>query len=267
MSFASEHLEKNVHWRDLISFIERGTVPNAIGIQIRLPWQEETLHALASHILCEKGTACGTCRSCRAWVDGEHPDLLIAGAPDTPSPVEECRAKAGELSIIPVVAPVRLLAFYAPEKMSPGAVNSLLKITEEPPSRGRILYMMNKAEILPTLRSRLWMLSFSLEEEVEPLQPPTSQNEWLSWLQRNEKNDSLQWYNLAHGYASWLFQNGDLLRASSLRQLAETAMTTHLSSSMWADLLFLLLREEYPFGNVFDDLRQTALPGAYRSRR
>lgn len=255
-------LQNNVHWRELLKFIAQGSIPGSIGIKIHLPWQREVMFSLAHHILCESGSACGTCKSCRAWINMEHPDLLIAGEPDAPASIDECRTKSADLSLSPVAAPVRLLAFYAPEKMSPGAVNSLLKITEEPPSKGHLLYMMDCSNILPTLKSRLWMLSFFVEEKIEPLMPPNSQAEWLHWLKENEKNDGQKWYAMAHGYASWLCKNGDLKRAGMLRQLAETALATHLSAAMWTDLLFLLLREEYPFEHVFDDFRQTALPRA-----
>ncbi len=260
-------LASDAHWRKLNDFIARGSIPGSIGIEIKSEWQEETMRLLAHRILCENGTACGQCHSCRAWVDDDHPDLLIAGEPDVPASVDECREKAGELCISPVSAPVRLLVFYSPEKMSLGGVNSLLKITEEPPSKGHILYMMDKARILPTLRSRLWMLSFHLEENAKPLQPPSSQEEWLQWLSENEKNDAQTWHSKAHAYAAWLCQTGDLNRAASLRQLAEAALALHLSGSMWSGLLFLLLREEYPFENVFDDFRQTALPGLGRRRK
>ncbi|WP_296428586.1 hypothetical protein [Pyramidobacter sp.] len=267
MSQSEIFWQNDVHWRDLLKFIARGSIPGSIGIEIRLPWQREVMLSLARRILCESGSACGQCPSCRAWVDMEHPDLLVAGEPDVPAPVDECRAKSADLSLSPVVAPVRLLVFYAPEKMSPGAVNSLLKITEEPPSKGHLLYMMDRGTILSTLRSRLWMLSFSVEEKIAPLTPPASQSEWLRWLKENEKNDGQKWYAMAHGYASWLCKNGELTRAGALRQLAETALATHLSAAMWTDLLFLLLREEYPFEHVFDDFRQTSLPGADRCRK
>ncbi len=265
--FLEELLKNDEHWRELTDFIGRGAVPGSIGIEIAARWQEDVLRLLARRVLCENGDACGVCKSCRAWVDGAHPDLLIAGLPDTPAAVDECRAKGGELSISPVIAPVRLLVFYAPEKMSPGGVNSLLKITEEPPPRGRILYMMDRARILPTLRSRLWMLSFHVEEKTEPLRPPSTESEWLRWLQENEKNDVQAWHSMAHAYAAWLCRAGEFDRAASLRQLAEAALAAHLSSAMWSGLLFLLLREEYPFENVFDDFRQTPLPGFGRRGR
>ncbi len=260
-------LANDAHWQELNDFIAHGSIPGSIGIEIKSALQEATVRLLAHRILCENGTACGKCHSCRAWVEDDHPDLLIAGEPDVPASVDECRKMAGELSISPVSAPVRLLVFYSPEKMSLGGVNSLLKITEEPPLKGHILYMMDKARILPTLRSRLWMLSFHLEEKVKPLQPPSSQEEWLLWLSENEKNDPQSWYSKAHAYAAWLCQVGDLDRAASLRQLAEAALASHLSGAMWSGLLFLLLREEYPFENVFDDFRQAALPGLSRRRK
>ncbi len=265
--FLESILENNIHWQELNDVIVRGSIPGSIGIEIKSELQEKTMRFLAHRILCENGAACGKCHSCRAWVEDDHPDLLIAGEPDAPASVDECRKKAGELSLSPVCAPVRLLVFYSPEKMSLGGVNSLLKITEEPPPKGHILYMMDRARILPTLRSRLWMISFHLEENAKPLQPPSSQEEWLQWLSENEKNDAQTWHSKAHAYAAWLCQAGDLNRAASLRQLAEAALSSHLSGAMWSGLLFLLLREEYPFENVFDDFRQAALPGLGRRRK
>ena len=261
MNSLTEYLSNNAHWNELTATIQNGSVPGAIGVEIRSGWQNELMISLARRILCEHGNACGECKSCHSWVEDTHPDLLIAGEPDTPAPVDECRRKSSDLPMSPVVSTRRLLVFFAPEKMSPGAVNSLLKITEEPPPHGHILYLMSKAAILPTLRSRLWMLSFSLEEIITPVQPPVNQNSWINWLKEVEKYDADDWYAAAHGYAAWLSQNGDAAKAAQLQQLAETAMLTHLSAPMWSDLLFLHLRGEYPFEHVFDDFRQTPLPG------
>lgn len=262
MNRLEEFLQKNEPWRELTDAVRKGSTPGAVGIVTHVPWQEEVMRKFAALVLCENGTACGHCKSCSAWDNGEHPDLLVAGQPDVPAPADECRLKSADLPMSPVVAPCRLLVFYAPEKMSPAAVNSLLKVTEEPPGSGRILYLMGKADILPTLRSRLWMLSLSLEESFEPLEPPSGTSAWHRWLQENAKKDANEWYAASCGYAAWLLRRGEYEKASQLQQLAETALSTHLSPSMWSDLLFLLLRGEYPFEHVFDDFRQTPLPGA-----
>lgn len=263
MSRLEEFLQKNDLWKELTDAVGKGRTPGAVGIVTHLPWQKDIVQKFASLALCENGTACGHCKSCSAWIHGEHPDLLVAGQPDEPASVDECRSKSADLSMSPVVAPYRLLVFYAPEKMSLGAVNSLLKITEEPPSSGRILYLMGKADILPTLRSRLWMLSLSIEESFEPLEPPSNKSAWHLWLRENGKKDADEWYAAACSYAAWLLKNGELVKASQLQQLAEVALTAHFSSPMWSDLLFLLLRGEYPFEYVFDDFRQTPLPGTH----
>ena len=103
MSQSEIFWQNDVHWHELLKFIARGSVPGSIGIEIRLPWQREVMLSLARRILCESGSACGQCPSCRAWVDAEHPDLLVAGEPDAPAPIDECRAKSADLSLSPVV--------------------------------------------------------------------------------------------------------------------------------------------------------------------
>lgn len=260
MTALSRLLPQNRHWLEFSSAVASGAVPAAIGAEVRSVWQREFVQKCARVILCEHGAACGTCPACRAWAEDAHPDLLVAGEPDAPAGVDECRRKSSDLSLSPVVSPRRLLVFYAAEKMSLPAVNSLLKITEEPPPRGHILYVMNKADILPTLRSRLWTLSLNAEESVVRIEPPGDRSGWLRWLRGNEKNDVQSWYALALGYAAWYAGNGRFDLAAQLQQLAETAMTTHLSAPMWADLLFLHMRGEYPFEDVFDDFRQAPLP-------
>lgn len=262
----SELLQNNSHWRELSSTVASGNVPGAIGIEIPVPWQAELAVRCARMILCERGTACGSCQACRAWAEDSHPDLIVAGEPDVPSGVDDCRMKSSDLTLTPVVSSRRLLVFYAPEKMSVNAVNSLLKITEEPPPRGHILYLMNKANILPTLRSRLWMISLPAAESFAPLRPPEGQSAWLKWLRETEKNDADGWYAAAYGYAAWYSAHGRADLAAQLQQFAETSLTTHLPAPMWSDMLFLLMRGEYPFENVFDDFRQAPLLGAFDGR-
>ena len=52
----------------------------------------ETAGRIARRVLCEKGTGCGTCASCRAALSGNHPDIITVTheKPDTLS-VNEIR--------------------------------------------------------------------------------------------------------------------------------------------------------------------------------
>ncbi len=258
-------LASEPQWGDLLSYLASGRpAPAALGLELPGPFQAQAAEMLARRILCHQGSACGSCPSCRAWVDGRHPDWLLAGSPGEAPPVELCRDLSSDLVLSPVTAPVRLLTVYGADKMNLSAANSMLKVTEEPPPRGRLLYLMSSGTILPTLRSRLWMLSFRIEEQIEPLKPPSSGEEWLRWLSEGEKRSVQDWYSLALGYSAWLRDQGKLQKAATLRQLAETALETHLSSTMWTDLLCLFLREEYLFEHVFDDFRQASIFRACR---
>lgn len=267
MSPLASLLKDDIHWNRIAGAVESGSSPAALGVSIRESMQKDFMLMYAHYLLCETGTDCGVCDSCRAWVDGTHPDLIIAGEPGEPAGVDDCRSLSGDLTLVPVVSQSRLLVIFAPEKMSVGAENSLLKITEEPPIHGRILYMMDKPDILPTLRSRLWMVSFYPEEKIQPVTPPSSEPEWLKWLTANAKNDTAAWSALADGYITYYKNTGRYDKAAMLCQIAGVAEETHLSSTMWADMLFLFLREEYPFEQIFDDLRQTALPRSADRKR
>ncbi len=265
--YLEDLLAQEPQWGDLLAYLASGRpIPAALGLELPTAFQGQASELLARRILCHHGDGCGNCPSCMAWVEGRHPDWLLAGSPGDAPPVELCRDLSGELMLSPVTAPVRLLTVYSAEALNPSAANSLLKVTEEPPPRGRLLYLMASGALLPTLRSRLWVLSFRLEERLEPLEPPQNGEAWLRWLSEGEKRNGQDWYAMALGYVAWLRNQGKAQAAAQLRQLAEIALTTHLSSAMWADLLCLFLREEYPFDHVFDDFRQASIFGAGRDR-
>ena len=46
MSQSEVFWQSDVHWRDLLEFIARGSIPGSIGIEIRLPWQREVMLSL-----------------------------------------------------------------------------------------------------------------------------------------------------------------------------------------------------------------------------
>lgn len=260
-----ELLSEDNHWLDLLEYLGSGhPVPAALGMELPLPFQAEAAEILARHILCNTGRACGTCQSCLSWAGGTHPDWIIAGAPDQPPSIDECRTFTEDLALSPVEAPVRLLTVFGTEKLNPSVANSLLKVTEEPPPHGRLLYLMSQGNILATLKSRLWMLAFRFEEHIEPQFPPVDDPSWLTWLAEGEKRTPQDWYTLAMGYIVCLRQKKRFKEAALLCQLAENAQSAHLSSAMWTDMLYLFLRGEYPFDHVFDDFRQASLFRACR---
>lgn len=99
-----------------------------------------------------------------------HPDLLIIGdssEEDTVSAlsVEQIRKAQQFLSRFPEAGKYRVVIIESAERLTLSAENALLKILEEPNDTSIIILITNHpGKLLPTVRSRLFPVSFSLVE-------------------------------------------------------------------------------------------------------
>ena len=128
----------------------------------------ETARRTAQRVLCEKGTACGTCESCRAALSGNHPDIITVTheKPDTLSVGEIRRQLVDDIEIRPYRSARKIYLVPDAGKMNPQAQNAILKTLEEPPAYGLILLLAdNRSRFLPTVLSRLVVLR--CEEEAD----------------------------------------------------------------------------------------------------
>ena len=130
----------------------------------------ETAGRIARRVLCEKGTACGVCESCRAALSGNHPDIITVTheKPDTLS-VGEIRAQlVDDMEIRPYRSARKIYIVPDAGKMNPQAQNALLKTLEEPPAYGMILLLAdNRNRFLPTVLSRIATLRCEEEDSRE----------------------------------------------------------------------------------------------------
>ncbi len=125
---------------------------------------------LASLILCEQHSGCGSCDTCRAVLSGNHPDVITVTheKPNVIS-VGEIRAQLVEdMGIRPFRAEKKIYLVPEAELMNPQAQNALLKTLEEPPLYGMIfLFTSNRSSFLPTVLSRTVYLSEEEDGEGE----------------------------------------------------------------------------------------------------
>ena len=129
----------------------------------------------AQRVLCEKGTACGECESCRAALSGSHPDIITVTheKPDTLS-VGEIRSRlVDDIGIRPYRSARKIYLVPDAEKMNPQAQNAMLKTLEEPPAYGMIILLAdNRNRFLPTVLSRLVVLRCGEERGDEAAEKP-----------------------------------------------------------------------------------------------
>ncbi len=256
---ALRELEASVRWQKLAELIRGGRVPQALWLLASEGLAERAAEDYARRVLCLEGTNCGRCPSCRCWDGSTHPDWIVQQDAAKAMTIDECRQGALALGLAPVAAPYRLLTVWRADELLPPAANSLLKITEEPPPRGRRCFVSSTPNLSDTLHSRAWMLSLQGQDVSEPAEPPSSDAQWAEWFVQSAAKAAEEWQRETAGWAAWCQARGDLRRASVLSQISQTARNAHLSSSQWADLLVLIMREDYPCEYVFDDLRQASI--------
>lgn len=253
MSDISAFLRSSHVWLSLKEELETGTFPSAMALCLPQGLHSGLILELAKIGLCLNRCGCGTCRSCLAWNDGSHPDLLFASVEGPPS-VDDCRAMIAELSLKPVVSDGRLGVIPWADKLNLNSSNSLLKITEEPPDGCRLIFLMEENRLIPTLRSRVWTVCFPEDDVFPPLEPPSGKSQWLEWLERTASSDRDQLTTELNRFVVYLVKEKRYNEASGLSQLIFLANQTNLSLSMMGDMVFLIIEEDYPFESVFDSI-------------
>jgi DNA polymerase-3 subunit delta' len=239
-------VESSRAWKELSSALGAGVVPQSVVFCSPLLFHDPFVHLYAHALFSGNGSG---------WVGENHPDLVRLGTPEAPPGIEACREQLVELYSRPVAANYRLAVIYCADRLSPPAANSLLKIAEEPPPQGRILFLLEEENLLPTLRSRSWILRMPPEEVLAPEAPPKNDDEWVQWLSEASSGKTEALLLRATAWARWYALSGQFRKAADLDTLVVLVQKAKLSTSMAIDLIFLMTREESKFEDFLDSLR------------
>jgi len=152
-------------------------------------------HSLLCHSPDAGGIPCGTCRGCRLFQAGNHPDLhRVEPDPESKSggiKIEAIRDLAQEGSLSAHSGGYKVVIIAPAERMNGPAANSLLKTLEEPTaSTQMVLVTAHPGRLLATIRSRC--------QQLHLMPPPESKA--LAWLrERTGVEDPLLALRLANG--------------------------------------------------------------------
>ena len=103
---------------------------------------------------------CLECRSCKAMVEGKHPDFIEIDAASHTG-VDNVRQIIDACSLLPALARKRVYLIDEAHMLSKAAFNAFLKILEEPPSSVLfILATTDPQKIIDTVTSRCFRLFF-----------------------------------------------------------------------------------------------------------
>ena len=232
-------------WVELSAAISGGHIPQSVGAVVPSALQQVFAERYGKLLLGENG-----------WNDdGAHPDLVNAGKYMTPPSIDECRTLPGELALHPIMADRRLAVVWAADKLSVEASNSLLKLAEEPPSCGCILFMAEEDKLIPTIKSRVWSIYIDVPEElVKPRPYPAAPAEWAAWLEGGKKNGAEMLFFEIESWIKDLTDKGDFVKAAELETLARVMGQKRLSAPMIQDLAFAFLKEGIPCEQIFGNI-------------
>ena len=111
----------------------------------------------AKALSCENGNACGTCRSCRVFDRGNHPDVFFVAPSKTKAlSVEDIREQVIEnVAVKPYKSGHKIYIIDKAETMTAAAQNAFLKTLEEPPEYAVFILLAGNMDMfLPTVLSR-----------------------------------------------------------------------------------------------------------------
>jgi len=248
-----ESIIRSSAWERVKGAVEGGLAPSSVILKA-----DEHIH-LECALLFAKLFLSGK-DPCEIMADDEilnkntDPDLILSGEIDTAPGIDRCREISTELAMKPIASQGRVAVIFSADKLSLSAANSLLKVTEEPPAGASILFISSAdGEMIPTLKSRSWLLSISSEHENASEPMPVSDSAWLDWLSGNEKRniddiigDLEKWINYSLGERNFLL-------AEHLEELKMIGTTKRFSRTMLQDLILLVVKEGTPFERILGD--------------
>jgi DNA polymerase-3 subunit delta' len=242
-------------WERIKFFAARGAFPHCALLAAPAELQLQAAADLAAMLLCEAGSGKDECAACRAWSNGNHPDLITGGEPGKPPTIGDCREIIRDIAYKPAVSSKRCALIFSADLMQLPAANSLLKLAEEPPDHGIIIFTAaDENRVLPTIRSRAWLLSLpDGGRSGEETAPPSTAEEWEKWT---EKNSGLEFDEFLKQFDPWISRlagSGDYDGAWRAERLKALLSTGRLSRTMAIDLTLLALKEGIDFEHLFGD--------------
>ena len=118
----------------------------------------------AQALLCpdaKGGAPCDHCRTCRQVHHRRHTDFHVVSLEDGSIGIDRVRELQRELALKPFEAERKVAVIDDADALTDAAQNSLLKTLEEPPGQTVILLVAtNPNSLLPTVRSRCYVLRF-----------------------------------------------------------------------------------------------------------
>ena len=127
---------------------------------INLPAKNSSGHDNQKDIFPQE--PCGTCKYCRKYGSGSHPDFIRLNPEGQVTKISQIRELRSILSMKPFEARLRVVVISEAHTLNQEASNALLKVLEEPPYRTiLILITQQSSDLLSTIVSRCQHIRFN----------------------------------------------------------------------------------------------------------
>ncbi len=205
--------------------------------------RDELCNTAKRSAVCEKGSACGICNSCKQSDANGHPDTMsILGEKDK----IKVKDIAALRTILANTSTKRVVCIPYAEGLLPEAANALLKTLEEPGKNTRfLLCAKSKRSVLSTIRSRCKILSINSALEAETAFSVDEMMKKLSILRPAEpypESELLEISRLIHHMALERGASVALFQVSlRLRDYYKTARFAGGNTKLAADILLASL--------------------------
>lgn len=201
----------SLHWQRLVQLTESQKLPHAfLFIGSQGIGKKTLVQAFEALLLCQQPTlqsACGECRSCYLQQQGLHPDSRRYGEQD-PISIDDIRELKSFIEETPHQNGKKVVCLFGVDKLQTAQANALLKMVEEPQDKTVLLLVANKGTILPTLKSRCFIINIPI---------PASQVA-LAWLVQQHPQVAISQINMSLYFATGAPLQARALLAANLNE-------------------------------------------------
>jgi DNA polymerase III subunit delta' len=178
---------------------------------------------------------CGTCKNCRQFDSGSHPDFIRIDPEGQVTKIAQIRELRQLISMKPFGARLRVVVLSKAHTLNQEASNALLKVLEEPPHRTILILITPRiSDLLPTIVSRCQHIRFH-PIPVKPLAAVLMQDHAMDQKEAESiaamANGSFS-RALALKNTDWIFRRNWIIKETENMDTASVAVILALAEKM-----------------------------------